>query len=222
MYTLLKKLVYCFEKLKNLLFYNGDFSGCESQENLGFTESDGNQYQATEDYFKKVLQDMNISENDAIIDIGCGKGKAMYMFSKYNFSKIGGFDISEKLVNIANDNFNKLGISSKCSAWIADASTYNDYDEYNWFYFYNPVPSFIFKTTFQNILESINRNPRKCVIIYSNSENHDYIISTSNFKEIKTYKSFMWYLVNKTPLKLLGNGKDMSRWFSTTCYELTP
>ena len=60
------------------LFRHGcDFSRWATQEELGFAESAGNQYQPSDGGLKKLLKRFHITPEDAIIDIGCGKGKAM-------------------------------------------------------------------------------------------------------------------------------------------------
>ena len=56
---------------------NADFSGWMSQKEAGFTEKQGNQYQPVTDGLVKVLKHFSISEKDAILDLGCGKGKGM-------------------------------------------------------------------------------------------------------------------------------------------------
>ena len=52
---------------------NADFSSWMTQEEAGFAEGKGNQYQPSTDALIKVLKRFPISEKDAIIDLGCGK-----------------------------------------------------------------------------------------------------------------------------------------------------
>ena len=66
---------------------NADFSSWMTQEEAGFVEGKGNQYQPSTDALIKVLKRFPISEKDAIIDVGCGKGKAMYLMERFPFRK---------------------------------------------------------------------------------------------------------------------------------------
>ena len=56
---------------------------------------------------KNYLRD-KVTQDDAIIDIGCGKGKMLYFFSKFPFRKVGGLEYSQRLIDIAERNMQKL------------------------------------------------------------------------------------------------------------------
>ena len=81
----------------------------------------------------------------------------MYLMERFPFRKIGGYDLSEELVQIANQNFQKLGIS-RCHAIQADAMAYEDYDEYNYFYIFNAFPQEVFERMMNRVLESLKRS----------------------------------------------------------------
>ena len=49
-----------------------------------------------------------ITHDDAIIDIGCGKGKMIYFFSKFPFGRIDGLEYSRDVADIAEKNIRKL------------------------------------------------------------------------------------------------------------------
>lgn len=110
------------------------WGGLEIQAQLGFTPDKGNQYQAAGDYLDKVLKKFIISEKDAVIDCGCGKGRAMWILAKAGFGCVDGYDISQKLIGEANLNFKQLGVSSICKAFAADAVLYHDYDKDTYIY----------------------------------------------------------------------------------------
>ena len=178
------------------------FSEWATQEEAGFSKEKGNQYQPSTDALVKVLAKFNITSEDSIIDIGCGKGKAMYMMSHFPFRKITGFDLSEKLVGIANENFKKLDEkdAKRCLAVQADATTFDQYDEFNYFYAYNPFPEEIFKIMMSHVVDSIKRTPRTCRFIYLNPVCHEYIEAN-------------------TPFKLVYKRKSLGAWFDYYCYE---
>lgn len=182
------------------LFREGaDFSGWMSQEEAGFSESRGNKYQPSTDALARVLKQFPITEEDAILDIGCGKGKAMYLMSRFPFGRIRGYDLSEELVRIANRNFEKLGLSG-CRAVQGDAMTYRDYDGFNYFYIYNSFPQEVFEVMAGHLVDSLERKPRTCRLIYLHPVCHGY-------------------LVNHTPFRLICKKKSLISWFDYYCYE---
>ena len=128
-----------------------------------------------------------------------GKGKAMYLMERFPFRKIGGYDLSEELVQIANQNFQKLGIS-RCHAIQADAMAYEDYDEYNYFYIFNAFPQEVFKVMISHVLESIRRQPRTCYFIYLHPVCHEYLVS-------------------HTPFRLIYKRRSVVSWFDYYCYQ---
>ena len=180
--------------INDKLFRHGcDFSGWATQEELGFSEKKGNQYQPSTNGLSKILKSFEITSNNAIIDIGCGKGKAMYLMSKCPFSQVSGFDISKELVNIANQNFSHLGLKNCVAEW-GDAETFDDYDRYNYFYMFNAVPKEIFIKVMDHISESIRRNPRCAIFIYLNPVYDKYIIEHTDFRLLSLKKSFIpWF-----------------------------
>ena len=178
---------------------DADFSEWMSQEEAGFSKGKGNQYQPSTDALVKVLKKFPISESDSILDMGCGKGKAMYLMSRFPFGKICGYDLSEELVHIANQNFQKLRLK-RCHAVQADAETYGAYDEFNYFYIFNAFPQEVFEIMMSRVLESLKRRPRDCYFIYLHPVCHEY-------------------MVNCTPFRLICKRKSVVSWFDYYCYE---
>ncbi len=71
----------------------------------------------------EFFEKMNIKSDDAIIDVGCGKGSSMRSMMGFPFSKIDGVEIFGKLVEIAKNNFRKLG-DSRCHVYLGDATDF--------------------------------------------------------------------------------------------------
>lgn len=137
-------------------------------------------------YLVNVLRELNISEMDSIIDIGCGKGSAMRTMLKFPFARVHGVELSEHIATIAINNFNKLN-ETRCKVFINDASEFKDYDAYNIVYFYNPFPENIMKHVINNIMQSILRSERELIIIYNNPECNDVITCRGAFCMIGDY-----------------------------------
>jgi SAM-dependent methyltransferase len=150
--------------------------------------------------FDKIMANFNISPNDAIVDFGCGKGGILISLSKYPFWKITGVEIAPDLVAIAKDNIKKLKIKN-VGIECCDAAEFNQLNEYNYFYFFDPFPCVVMREVMNNIEKSILEQPRKVTIVYLNPYCHDLIESSCDF--IKTrelahfeHKCFIYSNIN--------------------------
>lgn len=206
MYTIRKILGIiwqCGESIYDRLFRRGcDFARWRTQDELGFSSDHGNKYQPCTNALSTVLRRLNITSQDAIMDVGCGKGKAMYLMSKFPFRRIAGLDISSDLVDIANNNFAVLGLK-QCHSFTADAEEYDDYDDFNYFYLFNSVPEPVFRRLIAHIEDSVRRKPRVCTLIYLNPACDGFLQKETGFK-------FLW------------ERKSWISWFVYRCYRLDP
>jgi SAM-dependent methyltransferase len=161
-----------------------DFLSVNSVEDLGLDSKlvskcspSGNKY------LVKCFSDFKITKEDSILDIGCGKGSAIRALSSFNFYKIDGLEISEYLANIARANF-KILKDNKPNIFNCNALKFNDYNNYNYLYLYNPFPPSVFEG-FLIILNS-QINNKKLFIIYNNPVCGQLLIE-DGFKLIKNY-----------------------------------
>ena len=154
--------------------------GLSEQTSVGYFDSGGPDLEV-------VLRSLSINNGDAILDIGCGKGGAMITLSKYPFRCVDGVDMSERLISAAKMNLKKARYR-KTQLFCAEASTFNNYDKYNFIYMFNPFPCNIMQSVIININKSISNNPRIITIIYKNPVCHDTIIRESSFKVILELK----------------------------------
>lgn len=151
-------------------------------------------------HLETVLETLNITPEDAVIDFGSGKGGALITLSKFPFSKITGIELSPELVAVAKKNLKGLG-SKNIDMIVGDATDFTDLDEYNYFYFFNPFPSRIMSAVINNISASLTQKPRKAMIIYFNPEFHNAVVSDSPF--VKTgefhHHELAYYIYSNEP-----------------------
>lgn len=112
---------------------------------------------------KKILQKLNIKENDAILDIGCGKGLFLYYAKKFKFNNITGIEYSERLTNIAKKNVIMLN-DRRISVVNIDARLFSQYEKYNYFFINNPFSEEIMNFVIDKIIE--NRKDSSVLVIY--------------------------------------------------------
>lgn len=178
---------------------NIDFAKWVSKDQLNISDREGNQYMPSTFELKNVLKKLKVTSSDKILDVGCGKGKAMYMMSLFPFQNIDGIDLSKDLVEIANKNFEVLN-KINCRAIYSNAVQFDSYDNYTMFYFYNPFPEEIFRQVMNKIKISYQKNPRKITFIYMNPVCERQLMETGIF--IKSMER-----------------KSIISWFKIICYE---
>tara|TARA_Y100000768_G_scaffold351279_1_gene302073 strand:+ start:6333 stop:7001 length:669 start_codon:yes stop_codon:yes gene_type:complete len=168
--------------------YGLDFLSVISNKTLGLNEElvskgspSGNRY------LYNVLKSLNIQKEDSILDIGSAKGSAMKYFTMFPFKNIHGLELSEKLVKICTNNF-KILKKNNVKVFNKSAIDFQKYNDYNFFYLYNPFPESVM-IKFLDLLTSQIKY-KEIIIIYNNPVCHNNLLD-SGFNLLKTYPD-MW------------------------------
>ena len=142
---------------------------------VGPHRSNGNEAVCTSpktfDFIMKSLpQDL---QGHTFIDIGSGKSRTLLLASRYPFAEIIGVEFARELVEIARSNIERFrDPSQKCRALSvveADAAAYEFPDAPLVVYFYNPFTKDVFDIVLKNLVSSLERRPRNCLIVYGSS-----------------------------------------------------
>ncbi len=141
-----------------------------------------------------LLRKLQITEHDAALDIGCGKGGAMLTMANHPFAKVDGIEISPRLADIARGFLRRAGVRD-ASVFCCDAADFDDYDGYTFLYMYHPFPENVLKEVLQEILESARRHPRKLTLIYYNPYSHDLLIEAGFTKTGELDDGYLKYAV---------------------------
>lgn len=161
--------------------HNIDLRDVEA-ENLGLTrERSMNAENSGGPTLKSILNALKITPDDAIIDLGSGKGGVLITLAEYPFKKIAGLDISPVVLKVAQDNLAKLGIAN-VTLHCGDAGDFSNLDEFNYIYMFNPFPCKVMEEVMVNVSKSLIRSPRDMTILYKNPICHETIIKDSLFK----------------------------------------
>ena len=170
-------------------FLGLDFTSVIATEKLGLDKTLVSKGSPSGNIFlKKLLQDLAISDKDRILDIGCAKGSAMRIMNKFPFERVDGLELSGKLAEIAKSNFEKLHVENTSIHHI-NATEFKGYNDYNFYYLYNPFPAVVMESVMQEINRQNTLNEVK-YIIYNNPVCAEVVLK-SEFKKIKTYPD-MW------------------------------
>ena len=79
---------------------------------------------------EKVIEILKITENDKIIDLGCGDGRIVFKAAIMKNCKGLGIDINKELIDECNKKMNALNLNNKLQFLVDDFSR-EDFDFYN-------------------------------------------------------------------------------------------
>lgn len=128
-----------------------------------------------------IVENLDFTEDDKILDIGCGKGAAIIGLSYFTPCKvIDGLEYSLDIVKTCESNLKKIGVNQdediRCLVFHDKATEFKKYDYYNVFYMYDPFRGDTFYKTIDRIVESYHDNKRKITLIYANPYEESYLI----------------------------------------------
>ena len=162
-----------------------DFGGyIPDTESLGTNSAYCNGYEASYP-MPEIFRMLDIKQGDRLLDIGSGKGYAMYLFSQFPFSKIHGVELSEELFKISKANLEKIfPDDDRFQVFCGDALELDCLDDYNYIFMYNPFPREIIPTFVDRLKKSLINNPRKLVVVYQNPQRGALFEESGVFKTL--------------------------------------
>lgn len=143
---------------------------------------------------RDLLNKLPITSNDAVLDMGSGKGGAMATMAKYPFSAVDGVEISAELCDAAQKNITKLNLQ-QCHVFHADATKFTDLDKYTYLFFFNPFPEVVLQQVLANLDESLRRAPRTVRLVYSNPLHEKAIAAAGTFERTFVYQPYDDYVI---------------------------
>jgi SAM-dependent methyltransferase len=137
-------------------------------------------------YLVRLLKDLHVSDQDTILDIGCGKGSAMLAMLKFPFARVDGIELSKEISEIAIRNFTNLK-KERWHVFNGDAITFKDYNAYSMLYLYDPFPEEIMRQVAANIQSSIAGREQEMLVIYNNPTCHELLVNDGVFCKQRKY-----------------------------------
>ena len=161
-----------------------DFLTTVSQEELGLDPNNFSRCSPSGNkYLSNILNNMRINNSYSIMDIGCGKGSVLNILVKYPFNKICGIEVSEDLFITCKKNMKKIN-DQRLIIYNMDAGNFEDFQNYNFFYMYNPCSEKILKPIIKKIAIQCASNTQ---IIYNNPK-HENILYENGFIDISEFE----------------------------------
>ncbi len=132
-----------------------------------------------------VFEKINVKNLHHLLDIGCGKGRAICVAVEMGCKKVSGIDFSKELCMDALQNLTivqQKHPSLQAKIINSDAFTYTIPPDVDAIFLFNPFDDFLMKEVVKNIELSLQLNPRSIQIIYANPLCKDPFIK-AGFKE---------------------------------------
>jgi len=158
-------LVYWItEAPRGLDFSRNEYPYPKDSERIWYERTTGRHINELFDYFE--------DKNRRVLDIGCGKGYALYKISRMGFTRVDGVEFERKLADTARRNFEKLGIDKKIQVFNMDVRDFDGYDHYDVIYMFHPFKESIMRVVANDVEESLRRCPRPFTIVYFHPMEH--------------------------------------------------
>lgn len=138
---------------------------------------------------RQTLPRKVITARDVFVDFGSGMGRMVLEAARYPFGRVIGVELSEELVDIARDNVRRTRQRLRCrdiETVHADVLDFQIPDDVSVVFFNNPFQGIVFATVVERLIGTIDRNPRRVVIIYYNPVEEEYLLETGRCRRLRT------------------------------------
>jgi SAM-dependent methyltransferase len=208
--------VWLREGLTNILFERRlgvQTSGVIELDELGIADEGRERYKPVGWLIlRRILPPSAVTTDDVFLDIGSGKGRAVLLAAAYPFRRVIGVELSARLIDIAQDNLDRIRARLRCKDVVlvnADAVHYQIPDDVTVVFMANPVRGASFAAVIKNVLDSYDRRPRNLRIIYYHPLEEPTLLATRRVRMIRQIRGFR-------------PGREWSRANSCRMYAVQP
>jgi SAM-dependent methyltransferase/peroxiredoxin len=130
------------------------------------------------------LRRLRPGPDDVLVDYGCGKGRVICEAARRPFGRVIGVEISQRLLDVARENVERNRRRFTCQnieLVKADATEWEVPDDMTVAYLYHPFAGAVFRGVIDNIVQSIQRNPRRVRLVYVGPILEQEIVATGYF-----------------------------------------
>jgi SAM-dependent methyltransferase len=137
---------------------------------------------------RRVLRPAEVSGDDVFLDLGSGKGRMVLLAARYRFRRVIGVEIAEPLIAVARRNVASCRLRRRCGEIElvnADVLHYRIPDDVTVVYMFNPFGGAVFDAAVAQLIESVDRRPRRVRVIYRNGRNCERLTRTGRFRLVR-------------------------------------
>ena len=139
-------------------------------------------------------------EDYSFVDLGSGKGRTLILAGWFPFKSIVGVEISTKMHAIAQDNVDRYQGPKRCNdvrSICADAGACDFPNSPLVVFLFNPFHESVLELFLANLHRSLQKNPRRVVLVYGSPKHREVIDATEWLTQIGSELDD-WYLIYET------------------------
>ena len=114
---------------------------------------------------ERLVESGYISQENIVVDYGCGKGRVACFLSNRIGCKVVGIDFDERMIAEAKNNASH-NLYANVIEFRCEAAQQYEIDDANAFYFFNPFSVEILKSVIGKIRLSYYENPRRMLLFF--------------------------------------------------------
>ncbi len=136
----------------------------------------------------------NLKNSKHFLDIGCGKGRALFVAATYGAKKITGVDLSSKLLGVARTNivcFSKNYPGKNITLKHDNAWYFEIEEDVDVIFLFNPFDEILMQQVADNIDISLEENPRKIQVIYFNPL-HKHVFLNQGWEKVFHWQKLVY------------------------------
>jgi len=141
---------------------------------------------------RRALRQEEVGENDVFIDLGSGMGQAVIEAARYPFRRLIGVELVPEFARMARALVARNRRRFKCNdieLVTADAADFEIPDDVTVAYMFNPFEGGVFAAVLENLLASIDRNPRIVRLVYAAPREADALMASGRVRFVRFGKS---------------------------------
>jgi predicted RNA methylase len=148
--------------------------------------------------FEAAMRDLPINHKEYVfVDLGCGKGRALLLASRFPFQRALGVEISAFLAGVAEENVRRFqDHAQRChtlDVLCQDASTYELPRDRLVLHLYNPFGAEIMRTVVANAEASLREFPRDIYVVYIRHVHEEVWNASALFRLVRRTPSYVVY-----------------------------
>jgi SAM-dependent methyltransferase len=130
---------------------------------------------------RRVLRRLRPGPSDVFVDIGSGKGQALFIAARLPYGRVRGVEVMDSLVAEAEENARLARPKLRCQdvrTEHVDALEWEVPDDLSTVFMYCPFSGELFHRVLDRVFASYDRNPRPLRLVYDFPWEHNWLVST--------------------------------------------
>lgn len=138
--------------------------------------------------FNQAIANLPITpEKYTFVDLGCGKGRALFLAAQFPFPRLVGVELATDLCEIAWTNIaTNPDWASRISVLNEDATTFKYPEGLLLVYFFHPFLAPVLRRVLANLERQLRRSPRETYVLYARNPHYTEVLKRFPFlREIR-------------------------------------